>query len=237
MAFAIKHIIEIAEPVRPPPAKSPQKREGTRHTEDPTPAALLVGTLLLCIFYAKHQIEVVTAFAGFNTFILFIIFFNVAFGINNNIIHDHHWKRYLYTTSLLALLGYPLMYIALNPVYAPLEIQNFRSAAAISGAVNMYKTFGLKGIGFLIFQVLGFLSLAIAMILQVLSLTFYTAVIRLVITDAKRPIVRFIAKITSRFRNPYKMMFISTGLYIFSFVLISGIGYEWWYSVASDHAA
>lgn len=231
----VKHVIEIKERKGVSKASSPRRpSERKNKSDDSAPIVIGVGLLLLSFFYAKYQIEFIAAVMGFSTFILSFIMFTVFFGISKNIVHDLDWKRYLYTTFLLALLGYPMMYIALNPFYAPIEVSNMNSAINNDGIVGMFKEFGIKGVGFLMFQSLGFITLTMAMLLQTLSLTFYTAITQLAITEIKRPVVSFIAQLTTRFQSPYRVMVISVVLYISSFILISGIGYDWWYSAASN---
>ncbi|MEH6448308.1 MAG: hypothetical protein V7765_06520 [Oleispira sp.] len=232
----VKHVVEVKERKRASRPVSQTRRSGARNgRDDPAPALIGIGLLFLSFFYAKHQTEVVAVVLGFSTFILSFVLFTVFFGISKNIAHDHSWTRYLYTTLFLALLGYPLMYIALNPIYAPLEVNNMSSIVMDGGLASMFKNFGLKGVGFLMFQALGFLTLAIAMLLQTLSLVFYTSVIQLAVSPNQRPIINFVAQITSKFRSPNKMIAFSIVLYVFSFVLISGVGYEWWYSAANNH--
>ncbi|WAG10425.1 hypothetical protein NRZ32_14905 [Aeromonas dhakensis] len=109
------------------------------------------------------------------------------------------------------------------------------SSIVIDGGIaGMFKIFGLKGVSFLIFQTLGFLTMAMAMLLQALSLTFYTSVIQLAVSYSQMPLISFLAQATSRFRRPNKIIFFSIVLYLFSFILISGVGYEWWYSTANN---
>jgi len=227
----LKLVIEVPENKRTS-RSAPQTRSNGK--EDPTPALLGIGLLFLSFFYAKHQIEVIAVVIGFSTFILSLVLFTIFFGISKNIVHDHSWSRYLYTTLFLAFLGYPLMYVALNPIYMPPEVSSMRNIVIDGGFVGMFKSFGLKGVIFLMFQALGFLTLAMAMLLQTLSLAFYTSVIRLAVSSRRRPIINFVAKATLRFRSPNKIITFSIVLYIFSFILISGVGYDWWYSAANN---
>jgi len=233
----VKHVVEVKENKRAARAASQTRGNSSRNGgEDPAPALIGFGLLFLSFFYAKYQIEVTAVLLGFSTFILSFVLFTVFFGISKSIAHDHSWTRYLYTTSFLALLGYPLMYIALNPIYAPTEVSSMSSTVIDGGLAGMFKKFGLKGVGFLMFQALGFLTLAMAMLLQVLSLAFYTSVIQLAVSPEPRPIISFVAQVTSKFRSPNKMIAFSIILYLFSFILISGIGHEWWYSAANNRA-
>lgn len=230
----VKHVIEIKESKRASRPAS-QTSNGSRNGEDdPVPVLMGFGLLFLSFFYAKHQIEVIAVVLGFSTFILSFVLFTVFFGIRKNIAHDRSWTRYLYTTLFLALLGYPLMYIALNPIYAPPEVSSMSSIVMNSGLAGMFKRFGLKGVGFLMFQTLGFLTMATAMLLQALSLAFYTSAIQLAVGSSQMPIISFVAQVTSRFRSPNKMIAFSIILYLFSFILISGVGYEWWYGAANN---
>lgn len=222
----IKHVLEVKESKKAS-RPAPQSRSNGNKGDDPTPALILVGLLFLSFFYAKYQIEFVAVISGFSTLILSFVLFTVFFGINKNIAHDQEWIRYLFTTSFLALLGYPLMFIAINPIHSPLEVSNMSNAIMGDSIAGMLKAFGFKGIGFIIYQALGFMTLALAMLLQVLSLTFYTSVIQLAVSESPRPVVDFVAKVTSRFKNPNRTTIFSIVLYIISFILISGIGYEW----------
>lgn len=231
----VKHVVEIKESKNALRLDS-QASNGTRTGGD-DPAPILIGAVLLSLsfFYAKYQIEVIAVLLGFSTLLLSFVLFTVFFGISNNIAHDRSWVRYLYTTIFLAFLGYPLMYIALNPIYAPPEVSSMSSIVIDGGVAGMFKMFGLKGVGFLMFQALGFLTMAMAMFLQALSLIFYTSVIQLAVGSSQMLIINFLAKATSRFRSPNKVIVLSIFLYLFSFILISGIGYEWWYSTANSH--
>ncbi len=231
----VKHVVEVKESKRTlRPAPKEQSNRSGNGREDPTPALIGIGLLFLSFFYATHQIEVIAVVSGFSTFVLSFVLFTVFFGISKNISHDRSWTQYLYTTLFLTLLGYPLMYIALNPIYAPLEVSNMSSTAIDGGLAGMFNKFGLKGVGFLMFQALGFLTLAMAMLSQALSLAFYTSVIQLAVSSNQRPIINIVAQVTSRFRSPNKMIAFSIILYLFSFILISGVGYEWWYSAANN---
>lgn len=231
----VKHVVEIKDnKIYSLPALQANRGTPTGR-DDTTPILIGVGLLLLSFLYAKYQIEVITVLLGFSTFILSFVLFTVFFGISKNIVHDRNWARYIYTTIFLAFLGYPLMYIALNPIYAPPEVNSMSSIVINGGIAGMFKTFGLKGVVFLMFQVLGFLTMTMAMLFQALSLFFYTSVIQLAIGSNQITINYFVAQATSRFRNPNKIIISSIFLYLFSFILISGIGYEWWYSTANNH--
>lgn len=231
----VKHVVEVKQNKRASRSSSLTRNNTTRNGgEDPTVGLIAMGLLLLSFFYAKHQTEVVAVVLGFSTFILSFALFTVFFGISKNIAHDRNWTRYLYTTLFLALLGYPLMYIALNPIYAPLEVSRMSSTIIDGGLASMFKQFGFKGVSFLMFQALGFLTLAMAILIQALSLAFYISVIQLAVSPNQRPVINFVAQVTSRFRSPNKMIAFSIILYFFSFILISGVGYEWWYNVANN---
>jgi len=231
----VKHVVEIKESKRSNlESHSEPKRSSTNNTDDPTPIIFGTGLIFLSFFYAKYQTEVIAVTVGFSTFILSFVLFTVLFSLNNNIAHDRNWKIYLYTTSLLGLLGYPLMYLALNPIYAPIEVRNMSSAIVDGGLKSIINIYGFKGLGFLILQTLGFVALTLAMLMQALSLTFHTAAIQLAITEIPRPIISFVARVTIRFKNPYQIMACSIFLYLASFVLISGAGYEWWYSIVNN---
>ncbi|WP_219601857.1 hypothetical protein, partial [Vibrio parahaemolyticus] len=95
---------------------------------------------------------------------------------------------------------------------------------------KLIKEFGVTGLCFLVFQALGFISLIMAMFFQLLSLVFYTSVIHLAVSDVPNPIVSVVAKITSKFKNPNKTTIVSVVFYILSFLLISGVGFDWWFS-------
>ena len=230
----VKHVVEVKESKNASRPASQSSNGARNGGDDPAPILIGVGVLLLSFFYAKYQIEVIAVLLGFSTFLLSFVLFTVFFGISNNIVHDRSWARYLYTTLFLAFLGYPLMYIALNPIYAPPEVSSMSSIVIDGGIAGMFKKYGLKGVGFLMFQVLGFLTMAMAMLLQALSLTFYTSAIQLAVGSRQMPIISFVAQVTSRFRSPNKIIIFSVVLYLFSFILISGIGYEWWYSAANN---
>lgn len=228
----IKHVVEIKENNKASLPKPEAEKGGTN--DDPTPALVLVALLFLSFFYAKYQVEVIAVISGISTFILSFVLFTAFFGINNNIRHDQKWSRYLLTTSFLALLGYPMMYIAINPIYAPIEVSNMSNYIAKDGIVGMFETFGLNGVTFIALQALGFITLALAMLIQALSLTFYTSAIKLAVTEEPGSITRAIVQLTSKFSQPYKTIAISTFFYAISFMLISGLGYEWWYSTANN---
>lgn len=227
----VKHVVAIKESSQTTAQASNGARTGG---DESAPILIGAGLILLSFFYAKHQFEVIAVLLGFSTFLFSFVLFTVFFGISNNIVHDRSWARYLYTTIFLAFLGYPLMYIALNPIYAPPEVSSMSSIVIDGGIAGMFKIFGLKGVSFLIFQTLGFLTMAMAMLLQALSLTFYTSVIQLAVSYSQMPLISFLAQATSRFRRPNKIIFFSIVLYLFSFILISGVGYEWWYSTANN---
>ncbi|WP_332403547.1 hypothetical protein [Vibrio metschnikovii] len=195
--------------------------------------ALLIGVAFLSFFYGKYQTEVIVVVSGFTTFILSLVLFNVFFGISRNIEHDREWKRYLYSTLFFALLGYPLMYLALNPIYAPLQVNEMSEAIAVDGFVTLIREFGIIGFSFLVFQALGFIFLIMAMIFQLLSLVFYTSVIHLAVSDVPNPLVSLVVKVTSKFKRPNKTVIISILLYILSFLLISGVGFNGWFSYTS----
>jgi len=231
----VKHVVEINGINSSEPEHNPRpSRSASNNNEDPTPVIFGGGLLLLSIFYAKYQTEVIAVEIGFTTFILTFVLFTVLFSLRNNISHDPNWKAYLYTTFLLGFMGYPLMYLALNPIYAPIEVRNMSSVIADGGLKNIVNLYGLKGMGFILLQTLGFVTLAFAMLLQVLSLVFYTAAIQLAISDVPRPIVSFIARATYRFKSPYLIMSFSLIFYLLSFFLISGVGFEWWYSAVNN---
>lgn len=239
----ITHVIEIknqdseSKPIAnesrggiAPRREIPIKHTASNDSHESLSIASLMGGLFLSYFYGKYQIEVVVSVTGFITFVLSLVLFNVFFGISENIVHDRAWKRYLYSTLLLVLLGYPLMYIALNPIYAPLQVNEMSEAIAVEGLAKLIKEFGVTGLCFLVFQALGFISLIMAMFFQLLSLVFYTSVIHLAVSDVPNPIVSVVAKITSKFKNPNKTTIVSVVFYILSFLLISGVGFDWWFS-------
>jgi hypothetical protein len=227
----VKHVVEVKGAENKPfSVPRPINGNGGKGDDDAVPVLLVLGLLFLSIFYAKHQIEVVTVVAGFSTFILSFVLFTIFFGINKNIVHDRSWLWYLYSTSFLAILGYPLMHIAINPIYAPIEVKDMSDAILNGKLADMLRLFGLRGVMFLMLQSFGFITLSIAMLQQVLSLTFYSSVIQLAVSECPKPITNFVAKGTSKFKNPYKTIAFSLVLYVFSFILISGVGYHWWYS-------
>ncbi|MEW7975011.1 MAG: hypothetical protein AB2810_21230 [Candidatus Thiodiazotropha endolucinida] len=231
----IRHVVKVEE--RKTPVTTTQSQSSnipTAGSDNSTPIVLGLGLLLLSFFYAKYKIEVAAVVLGFSTFILTFVIFTVLFVLHKGIAHDRNWNRYLFTTSLLAFLGYPLMYIALNPIYAPHEVIHMSSTITKYGLTDLVIQFGIEGIVFLMSQTVGFVILATAMLLQILSLTFYTLVTQLAIADITRsPHVRFIVQALSKFRSPNKMMTISIVFYILSFFLISGIGLELWYSATN----
>lgn len=232
----VKHIIEVKESKRAERQRPQSRSNGSRNgTDDPTLLIIGIGLLFLSLFYAKHQAEVVAVVLGFSTFILSFILFTIFFGISKNIVHDRSWTRYLFATSFLALLGYPLMYVALNPIYAPLEVSSMSDTVINGGLAGMLHKFGLKGVGFLMLQALGFVTLSMAMLLQTLSLTFYASAIQLAVSEGPRPVFNFLAQVTSQFKSPNAAIVFSVILYTLSFILISGLGYEWWYSAAANN--
>lgn len=231
----VKHIIEIKENKRCQHSATPVTNISYHSRDDQTLILIVMGLIFLSFFYAKYQIEAITILLGFSTFILSFVLFTVFFSIRKNIEHDQYWSLYLYTTLFLAFLGYPLMYIALNPIYAPPEIQNMSNVVIDGGLADMLKIFGVRGFGFIVLQALGFLTIAIAMLLQTFSLTFYISAIQLAVSSSRMPIINFLAQATIKFKNPNKMIIFSTILYLISFIFISGVGYEWWYSAANNN--
>lgn len=221
----IKHIIEIKEQankITKPSTNNVSTRSSSHNnSDDPTSLLLIITVVGLSSVYAKHQMQVIATMSGAITFVLTFVLFTIFFSLKKNIVHDQIWNKYLYTTLFLTILGYLLMYLAVNPIYSELATDN----QSINKHTNAFS--GLYKIIFFVYQVIGFLTLAMAMLLQVLSLTFYAIAIHIAVNGyTPTPIFTFVSKLTHRFRNPKQVIIASSVLYIISFLFISGLLYQ-----------
>lgn len=222
-----KHIIEIRHQKQLP--QPIQSQAPARSSNDDVPVVIGAGVLLLSFFYIKYQTEIILAILSVSTFLLTYLIFSVVFAYRNSIIHGNDWKIYFTVTFGLIACAFPLMYLALHPLYSPERIDSMSLLVNNGGVTALFKSYGIAGFGFLMFQALGFLSLALAQLLQFLSLTFYMSITQIVVSDQKRPLLELVARATKRFSQPYLIIGTSIVLYVVSTILISGIAYEWWY--------
>lgn len=205
-------------------------RTNTRNQGDDFFGFFCLAIFFLSSLYVKHQTTVIAVTLGLFTFVLSFTLFTMFFRTSKSVVHDASWQRFLVATLILAILGYPLMYVALHPVFTPSEIIGYDNTLEETGFQGILRYYGLKGLTFYLFQTLGFFTLAIAMFLQVTSLTFYTVAIQLAVSTHPRPVLFFIARLTSGFSSPSKIFISSAVCYTLSFILISGLGYAWLYN-------
>lgn len=194
---------------------------------------LVVALLFLAVGYARYQNLVLdySVIAATSLFGFWVA--TVLFSLVKGTISGWGWVIYTVAVALLSLLALPILYLSLNPIHSPEGISNLQQVANDEGLIGLITNFGAEGVSFLIFQVMGFIVLYGSWLYILLTLV-YMGSSSLVVTGSRGRVVWFWLTLkTSKFAKPVQSTVIVIILYALSFVLISGLVYEWWRSASS----
>lgn len=220
---------ELGSRPRPPRPASSRNDKSTQNNNDEGVIWLLViGLLFLAVGYARYQNHVLdySVIAATSLFGFWVA--TVIFSLLKGTISGSGWTIYTVVVALLSLLALPILYLSLNPIHSPDGISNLQQVATDEGLMGLIRNYGAEGLIFLTFQVMGFIVLYGSW-LYILFTLIYMASSSLVVTGVKgRPFWFWLTIRTSKFAKPIKSTIIVVILYVLSFILISGLVYEWW---------
>lgn len=193
----------------------------------------VVALLFLAVFYARNQAAVLDYSVMTATAIFGFWFAGIVFSMMSGTLSGRGWAVYSMTVLILTILAMPILYLGMSPLYAPSGIDNLQQVAVTLGLAGLVKSYGAEGVVFLVFQVLGFLVLYGSWLVILLSLVFLSSS-SLVATDASgRVFWIWLSAKTAKFGNPVKATVAVVALYAISFIMISGLAYEWWRPASS----
>ena len=221
---------ELESRPRPPRPTSSRNNKSTQNNNDDEGVIwlLVVGLLFLAVGYARYQNYVLdySVIAATSLFGFWVA--TVIFSLLKGTISGSGWAIYTVVVALLSLLALPILYLSLNPIYSPDGISNLQQVTTDEGLMGLIRNYGAEGLTFLAFQVMGFIVLYGSWLYILLTL-IYMASSSLVVTGVKcRPVWFWLTIRTSKFAKPIKSAIIVVILYVLSFILISGLVYEWW---------
>lgn len=194
---------------------------------------VVMGLVFLSVGYAKYQNQVLDYSVIAATSIFGFWATTVIFSLLKGTISGKGWATYIVVVFILSLLALPILYLSLEPMYSPDGIINLQQVATESGLVGLIKSYGAEGIIFLTFQVMGFFVLYGSWLFILLSLVYMASSTLVVAGFNGRVIWLWLALKTTKFAKPIKGTIIVSILYLLSFVLISGLAYEWWRPVGN----
>ncbi|MFM5368305.1 hypothetical protein ACET9U_00905 [Aeromonas veronii] len=187
----------------------------------------VIGLVFLSVGYARYQNQVLDYSVVAATSLFGFWVATILFSLFKGTISGRGWATYTIVVCVLSLLALPILYLSLNPIYAPDGITNLQQVATDSGFFGLIKNYGAEGVSFLFFQVIGFFVLYGSWLFILLSL-IYMASSTLVVSGARgRQLWFWLSIKTSKFGKPVKGTIIVSILYLVSFFLISGLVYKW----------
>lgn len=208
-------------------SNSPVSKSHNKNDEDIV-WLLFGGLVFLATFYARYQslvldysVMAATSLAGFW---LSAIIFTIVSGT----LSGKGWALFIVSVCILSVLALPILYQALNPLYAPDGISSLQQIATESGLFGLFQKYGAEGFIFLLFQVTGFIVLYGAWLYILFTLVFMSSSALVIVESKGRPLWLWLSVKTSVFSYPIKGTVIVFALYVISFILISGLAYEWW---------
>lgn len=226
----VKELIQSELDRRPNQLSAPANRPAsTRQSGDDGFVWIFsIGLIFLSVGYARFQDQVLDYSVIAATSLFGFWLATVVFSLLKGTISGRGWAIYTIAVCVLSLSALPILYLSLNPIHSPDGITNLKQVATESGFIGLLKTYGAEGISFLLFQVMGFIVLYGSWLFILLSLV-YMASSTLVVSGAQgRSLWFWLSLRTSKFGKPIKGTIVVSILYIASFVLISGLAYEWW---------
>ncbi|EGR1752209.1 TPA: hypothetical protein ACX3GK_004464 [Vibrio parahaemolyticus] len=217
---------------KPQPAMARTTR-ASQTTDDSFVWVVVMGLVFLSVGYAKFQNQVLDYSVIAATSIFGFWAATVIFSLLKGTISGKGWTTYIIVVCILSLLALPILYLSLEPIYSPDGITNLQQVAAESGVVGLIKSYGAEGIIFLTFQVMGFFVLYGSWLFILLSLVYMASSTLVVAGFNGRVVWLWLSLKTTKFAQPIKGTIIVSILYLLSFVLISGLAYEWWRPVGN----
>ncbi len=226
----VKELIQSELDKRPKQQPSPVNRPAstTQSGDDSFIWVFVIGLIFLSVGYARFQDQVLDYSVIAATSLFGFWLATVVFSLFKGTISGSGWATYTIAVCVLSLSALPILYLSLNPIHSPDGITNLQQVATESGLIGLLKNYGAEGISFLLFQVMGFIVLYGSWLFILLSLV-YMASSTLVVSGAQgRPLWFWLSLRTAKFGKPIKGTIVVSILYLASFVLISGLAYEWW---------
>ncbi|WP_143518110.1 hypothetical protein [Pseudomonas sp. PIC25] len=218
------------QPVARQQTPRPKRRNGE---DEGVVGGCFIALIFLSVFYARNQAAVLDYSVMAATSLFGFWFAGIVFSIISGTLSGRGWAIYATSVLVLTISALPMLYLGMTPLFAPTGIENLQQVSVTLGLAGFIKSYGAEGVAFLFSQVLGFLVLYGAWLVVLLSLVFLSASSFVATGVSGRKLWIWLSAKTAKFGNPIKATAIVLSLYAISFVMISGIAYEWWRSASS----
>lgn len=224
---SLPEIVERSERVIYVPANTrPDNDRRTRSNNQDDILPLIYGALfLLCGLYVYWRYEILIALTSISFFL--ISFFSSAslYAYVKNQIGGNEWVIYLSAILFASFFSFILIASALRPEYAPDGFSSIQQIFRDSGLKGLINLLTLESIPWLLTHVMGVFFLLYMQLRMASSLLHYTSVVHIGATGKEKGLVFEMAKLTRKYRNPYKNMFILMFLSVVSYYFINGHAY------------
>ncbi len=187
---------------------------------------ILGGLFLLIPFYTKYQIQILETFLGLTSLLFFFYSLSVLRAYNGNFFRNPTWLVFLIGILVCFFIVIADAYFCLNPTYHLNNYSSLQFVATKSGIQGLIKEYGIKGIGFIIYQMIGFLFLAISYFYMTISLIYFYSIVTIEQSNSRFSL--FLIKTFHRYcKKPIPNTIFLVIMNVLSFLLISGFIFKW----------
>jgi hypothetical protein len=187
---------------------------------------ILGGLFLLIPFYTKYQIQILESFLGLTSLLFFFYSLSLLRAYNGNFFRNPTWLVFLIGIFVCFFIVIADAYFCLNPTYHLNNYSNLQFVATKDGVQGLIKVYGIKGIGFIIYQMLGFLFLAISYFYMTISLIYFYSIVTIEQSNSRFSL--FLIKTFHKYcKKPIPNTVFLIVMNIVSFLLISGFIFKW----------
>jgi hypothetical protein len=196
-----------------------------RNNQDDVLPFIYVAIVLLCGLYIYWRYEVLIALTSISFFL--ISFFSSAslYAYIKDQIGGNDWIIYLSAILFVSFFSFILILSALQPEYAPDGFSSIQQIFRDHGVKGLIKLLTLESIPWLVSHVIGVFFLVYMQFRMASSLVHYTSIVRIGSTGKIDGLAFQMAKLTKKYRSPYKNIFILIFLSVISYYFINGYAY------------
>ena len=181
--------------------------------------------ILLCGLYVYWRYEILIALTSISFFLISFYSSASLYAYIKNQIGGNDWIIYLTAILFTSFFTLILISSALQPEYAPDGFSSIQQIFRDYGVKGLISLLTLESIPWLLTHVMGVFFLLYMQLRMASSLVHYTSVVHIGTTGKKNGLAFQMAKLTRKYRSPYKNIFILMFLSVISYYFINGHAY------------
>ena len=198
----------------------------SKTNDSDSPFVLLFIAGLTYAFIMYYQVFML-GFLGFAVFIVtFLIVINLSL-IRNSITLNKQWRNNWVSSMIYSLFIPVLILIEMNPIKEFASIKELRMSFNNLSVLSFDSLIEfMNSITAILYTVVGFGVLLIGVLYTIFNLVHMNVLFKLTLSQDKHKF-NWLLKQTKRFRNPNKNIKRQLAFALLSFILISGLAYNW----------